>query len=166
MVEVGRNRWRHSSPVSLLRAGLAEGGCSGPCLIDFERMETPQPLWSTCSSTTLTIRTFLCLYRPSCMSCCAHCLSSWHCNAEEFALSSLLLPQVLIRINTYSPWTYYFLIECLIFCAQCCVFCSILTLLFADTSNKSIGALYFLCLWRPWNAVWLASQSTAIFQYP
>lgn len=120
MVEVGRNRWRHSSPVSLLRAGLAEGGCSGPCLIDFERMETPQPLWSTCSSTTLTIRTFLCLYRPSCMSCCAHCLSSWHCNAEEFALSSLLLPQVLIRINTYSPWTYYFLIVPYFLCSVLC----------------------------------------------
>lgn len=55
--EVGRDPWRQSSSTSLLRAGSAGAGSSGPWPVPFwvpARVKMPQPLWASSHVLTAT----------------------------------------------------------------------------------------------------------------
>lgn len=45
----GRHHWTSPDPIPLLTASSTTAGCSGPCPVEFPKMEIPQPLWASCS---------------------------------------------------------------------------------------------------------------------
>lgn len=83
---VGRNLWKLSTELRLLRAGPAKAACSGLCPFGFwqsPNMETPQQLLATpssvCSPFQYTVGFFsLHLNKIYCISVCIHCFLSCH----------------------------------------------------------------------------------------
>lgn len=107
MAEVGKYLWKLSTPSSLLKAGWAKAGSSGPSPVRFwifPDIETPQVLWLfQCWSTTVFF--FFLRVNFFRISSCVHCLSSCHWMWMR-KTSSLESPLRYLSLLIRSPWAF------------------------------------------------------------
>lgn len=103
MVQVGRDTWRPSCPISP-QAGQPQASAQSPCLSRYWRhpkKETPQPLWATCTCSPSPLQhrsASWCTYATPFSSVFAHCFLTSH---QAFPKRAWLHP-------LHSPFRYLY----------------------------------------------------------